>query len=171
MKIFLTGASGVIGRRVVPLLLKAGHQVTAMAHDAEKRRALERLGAHGTPVTLFDRQGLARAITGHDAVINLATHMPASALRMMLPGAWTENDHIRRDGSANLVEAALAHGVQRFVQESFAPVYPGRAEAWIEETVPLQPVRYNRTVVDAEHSVERFNDAGRSGIVLRFAAF
>lgn len=171
MKIFLTGASGVIGRRVVPMLLKAGHQVTAMAHDADKRRALERLGAHGTQVTLFDRQGLARAITGHDTVINLATHMPASALRMLLPGAWTENDRIRRDGSANLVDAALAHGVQRFVQESFAPVYPGRAEAWIEESVPLQPVRYNRSVVDAEHSAERFNDAGRSGIVLRFAAF
>lgn len=171
MKIFLTGASGVVGRRVVPLLLEARHQVTVMAHAPEKRRALERLGAHGTEVTLFDRQGLKHAVAGHEAIINLATHMPSSALRAMLPGAWTENDHIRRDGSANLVDAALASGVQRFVQESFAPVYPGRAGAWIEETVPLQPVRYNRSVVDAEHSTERFNAAGRSGIVLRFSAF
>jgi 2-alkyl-3-oxoalkanoate reductase len=171
MKIFVTGASGVVGRRVVPMLLKAGHQVTVMAHDPEKRRALERQGAHGTEVTLFDRQGLTHVVAGHEAIVNLATHMPASALRMMLPGAWTENDHIRRDGSANLVEAALASQVQRFVQESFAPVYPGRASAWIEEAVPLQPARYNRSLLDAEHSTERFNSAGRSGVVLRFAAF
>ena len=56
-------------------------------------------------------------------VINLATHMPASIFRMMLPGAWHENDRVRRDGSANLAAAAVATGVQRLVQESFAPIY------------------------------------------------
>ena len=57
------------------------------------------------------------------------------------------------------------------VQESFAPAYPGRAHEWIDESVPLEPGSYNRTVLDAEESVRRFIAAGRSGIVLRFAAF
>lgn len=171
MKVFLTGATGVIGRRVFPLLLNAGHEVTAIARTSEKRAALERMGVKIADVGLFSRRGLARAVVGHEVVINLATHMPASTLRMLLPGAWLENDRIRREGSANLVDAALAGGVQRFVQESFAPVYPGRADAWIEENVPLEPAAYNRTIVDAERSVERFSASGRSGVVLRFATF
>jgi nucleoside-diphosphate-sugar epimerase len=171
MKVFLTGASGVVGRRVFPLLLNAGHQVTAIARTAEKRAALERMGVRIADVDLFSRRGLARAVAGHEVVINLATHMPRSTARMLLPGAWWENDRIRREGSANLVDAALAGGVQRFVQESFAPVYPGRAAAWIEETVPLQPAAYNRTIVDAERSVARFCASGRCGVVLRFALF
>jgi nucleoside-diphosphate-sugar epimerase len=103
-------------------------------------------------------------------VINLATHMPRGA-RIFLPGAWKENDHIRREGSAILVDAALAAGVGRFVQESFAPTYPGRGDAWIDETVPIVPSRYNRTVADAEASAARFTANGGAGVVLRFANF
>jgi nucleoside-diphosphate-sugar epimerase len=171
MKVFLTGASGVIGRRVVPLLVRQGHQVMAVAHTAEKRLAIERQRALATDVSLFDAHALNDAVAGYDVVVNLATHMPASAARMFLPGAWRENDRIRREGSHNLVNAARAAGVQRFVQESFAPVYPDRGAAWIDESVPIEPVAYNRTVADAERSAEHFTGTSRRGIVLRFAAF
>ena len=57
------------------------------------------------------------------------------------------------------------------MQESFAPVYPDRGDEWIDEHTPLQPVHYNRTMLDAERSVDRFNASGRTGIVLRFATF
>jgi nucleoside-diphosphate-sugar epimerase len=171
MNVFLTGASGVIGRRVVPLLLQANHRVTALGRTPEKRGALRRMGASVVDVSLFDQPALRDAVAGHDVVINLATHMPSSSLRMFLPGAWAENDRIRREGSSSLVGAAIAGGAQRFVQESFAPVYPDRGDTWIDESVPIQPVRYNRSVADAEHSAQRFEATGRSGIVLRFAAF
>jgi nucleoside-diphosphate-sugar epimerase len=90
---------------------------------------------------------------------------------MFLPWGWRENDRLRRRGSATLVDAALAAGVRHFVQESFAPVYPDCGDRWIDETVPTEPVRYNRTVADAEASATRFSERGGRGVVLRFGAF
>jgi nucleoside-diphosphate-sugar epimerase len=92
---------------------------------------------------------------------------------MLMARSWAENDRIRRTGSANLVDAALAAGVKRFVQESFAPAYPDCADRWIDEAMPLQPVAYNRTLLDAEGSAARFTaeSRGGAGVVLRFGAF
>jgi hypothetical protein len=87
------------GRRAVPLLVRQGHSVTAAVRTAEKRKAVEGQGAKAAEVSLFDTHALRRALEGYDVVVNLATHMPASATRMLLPGAWTENDRIRREGS------------------------------------------------------------------------
>ena len=172
MKVFVTGATGVIGRRAVPLLLRAGHEVSAAVRSADRIAPLARLGARPLVADLFDGGALERALAGHDAVINLATHMPGSMLRALLPWAWRENDRLRRDASRILVDAALAARVGRFVQESFAPVYPDRGDAWIEEDVPIAPTRYNRTVADAEASARRFAaSGGGAGVVLRFAAF
>ena len=170
-RVFVTGATGVIGRRVVPMMLAAGHRVTAAARSADKRAALQTMGAASADVDLFDADSLRAALAGHDVVVNLATHIPRSGLRMFLPGSWRENDRVRRLGSANLVDAAIAAGARRFIQESFAPVYPDGGDGWIGEETPIQPVRYNRTVADAERSAERFTTSGGVGIVLRFAAF
>src|SRR5207249_896251 len=101
MRILLTGSTGVIGRRVVPLLLKAGHQLTAVARSPEKRLALERAGAAAVTVDLFDPLAVRQAVRGHDAVVNLATHIP-SAARAFLPGAWRENSRVRQ-GRAQLL--------------------------------------------------------------------
>lgn len=171
MKVFVAGATGVVGRRTVPLLVQAGHQVTAVARTPEKAAAMERSGARPVAVDLFDAEEVRRAVAGHGAVVNLATHIPRTYTRMMLPGAWRENDRIRREASAILVDAALAGGVPRLVQESFAPMYPDRGDEWIDETVPPRPVRYNRSTLDAERSATRFAQAGGSGVILRFAAF
>jgi nucleoside-diphosphate-sugar epimerase len=170
VKVFVTGATGVVGRRAVPLLVAAGHAVTAAARTPEKRAALEMAGAAGAEVDLFHPESLRRALAGQDAVLNLATHIPRS-WRVFLRGAWKENDRIRRIGSANLVDSAISAGVSRFVQESFAPVYPDRGDRWIDESTPIAPVRYNRTVSDAEGSAARFTRSGGAGVVLRFADF
>jgi nucleoside-diphosphate-sugar epimerase len=170
MRIFVTGATGVIGRRVVPILLTGRHHVSALARSAEKRAAFERLGVNAVDVSLFDPAALRDALAGHDAVVNLATHLPKS-MRIFRPGAWHENDRVRREGSGNLVDAAIAVGVERFLQESFAPVYPSCGDRWINEDTPIAPVAYNATVADAERSAQRFTGSGRTGIVLRFAYF
>jgi nucleoside-diphosphate-sugar epimerase len=170
MRIFVAGATGVIGRRVVPLLVSGGHQVTAVGRTPGKRAALERQGATGVEVDLFDPGSLRGAIAGQEVVINLATSIPPT-WRMFLPGAWKETDHIRRNASANLVDAAIAGGVKRFIQESFAPTYPDSGDRWIDESVPLQPTKYNRTVLDGEASANRFTERGGVGIVLRFGWF
>ena len=170
-KILVTGATGVVGRRLVPLLVSEGHSVVAMTHGARNLDALESMGVALVESSFSDGSSLRRAASGCDVVVNLATHMPASTTQMLLRSSWKENDDIRSLGSSNLVDAALAEGVGRFVQESFAPVYPDRGERWIDEAVPLRPVRYNRSILDAEVAAARFTGAGGVGVVLRFADF
>jgi nucleoside-diphosphate-sugar epimerase len=170
-RIFLTGATGVVGTLAIPLFVAQGHEVTAIGRTPEKRARLESLGARAVELDMFDERAAERALAGHTVVINLATHMPPSAFQMMLPWKWRENDHVRREGSAVLARAALAAGVRRFVQESFAPVYEDHGDAWIDESWPIRPAPYNRTVLDAERSAELFTEKGGEGIVVRFAGF
>lgn len=171
MRILVVGATGVVGRRAVPMLIAAGHKVVAAGRNPARLAALESAGATVINLDMFDRAAVRRAAEGKDVVVNLATHMPSSTGRMMLPGAFRENDHIRREGSAILAEAATAAGASRFIQESFAPVYADGGDRWIDETAPVRPARYNRTVLDAERSAEEFGRQGGTGIVLRFAGF
>lgn len=160
----------MIGSRVVPLLLKDRHHVTALARSRASWDAAERRGAKPVEADLFDVGSLRRAMARHDVVINLATSIPSSATKMMMPGAWRANDRIRRDGSAAVAEAASAEGVNRLIQESFAPIYPDHGDDWIDESMTVAPAKYNRTTLDAERSAQRFTLSGGVGIVLRFAA-
>ena len=170
MRIFIAGATGVIGRRVVRRLA-AKHDVTANARTRRKREQLSRFGATAVQVDLFDAAQVQRAVAGHDVIINLATHIPRSS-RALIPGAWRENDRLRRIASANLVHAAMAtNSAQRYVQESFAPIYPDCGSEWIDERTPVQAARYNRSVLDAEGAAQHFTESGRTGVVLRFAFF
>jgi nucleoside-diphosphate-sugar epimerase len=171
MRIFIAGVTGVIGRRVVPMLVAAGHDVTGVCRTEAKRAALQRLGARGVAVDLFDADGVRHAVAGQDVVINLATAVPSPA-RMLLPGAWRPMDRVRRQVSANLAAAALAgDSVGRLVQESFAPIYADASDRWIDESSPVRPARYNRSAVDAESNAMRVATAGRAGVVLRFGGF
>ena len=170
MRIFITGATGVVGRRIIPSLLAAGHYVTAVVRSAEKRRRLGDLGVNPIDVDLFDGPMVRRAVTGHETVINLATRIPPSS-RVFLPGAWRENSRIRRVASANLAAAAVAAGVQRFIQESFAPIYRDGGDNWLDERAPIKPARYNAAVLNAEAAAARVAQGGEIGIVLRFGLF
>jgi nucleoside-diphosphate-sugar epimerase len=170
MRILVTGATGVIGSRVVPALVAAGHDVTAVVRSPSKGATLARHGATLRPMDLFSSDEVRAAVVGQEAVINLATHIPPSTVGMLVPGGWRQNDRIRR-ASARLAEAALAAGVRRFIQESFALIYVDQGDGWIEEQSPVRPARYNRSTLDAEASAERFTRGGGAGVVLRFAAF
>jgi nucleoside-diphosphate-sugar epimerase len=167
-RVFVTGATGVIGRLVVPQLVAAGHDVTGVARTPDKRRVLEESGARAAEVDLFDPRQVGPAVAGAEVIVNLATAVPRG-LRVFLRSGWHGMDRIRREVSANLVDAALAgHAVQRLIQESFAPIYADRGDAWIDETSPISPARYNRSVLNAEAAADRFSRAGRTGVVLRF---
>jgi nucleoside-diphosphate-sugar epimerase len=170
MRILIAGGTGVIGRRVIPELVAAGHEVTAVARSAARVDAVTRLGARPLIVDLFDAAAVARAVAGHETVINLTTRIPPSS-RAFLPGAWRETNRIREQVSKNLADASVAAGVQRMVQESFAPTYPDRGDQWITEDEEICPARYNRGVADAERAAAAFTLAGGTGIVLRFAYF
>jgi 2-alkyl-3-oxoalkanoate reductase len=170
VRIFITGATGVIGRRVVPVLRARGHEVTAAGRPSPRLQALAQHGAVAVALDLFDAASVRRALAGHDVVINLATSVPSNG-RAFLPGAWRATDHMRREASAIISRAAAAAGVRRYLQESFAPVYPDNGDRWITEAVLLRPAKYNRSVLDAEASAIRFAEAGGTGVMLRFAFF
>jgi nucleoside-diphosphate-sugar epimerase len=170
MKVFVTGATGAIGRFVVPELLRAGHEVSALARSDEKAAQLEQQGARAVRASLFDEAALKDAFGGHDAVCNLATSIPPVAKSASLKN-WAENDRIREEGSAAVVSAALAAGVKRVVQESITFMYPDRGSNWIDESVPLDAPLLGRAVVVAEENNARFTREGGTGVVLRFGLF
>ena len=87
MNILVTGATGVVGRRLVPLLRDAGHAVTAVARSSAGREQISKHGATAIELDLFDPAAVRRAVAGHDAVVNLATHIPPPS-RIFLPWAW-----------------------------------------------------------------------------------
>ncbi|MGW6932855.1 NAD-dependent epimerase/dehydratase family protein [Lentzea sp. NPDC054927] len=133
----MTGATGVLGREALPLLRAAGHEVGVL-----DRRT----------TSLFDAEQLATALAGYDAVINLATRIPLSA-KAVLASAWAENNRIRTEGSAALVEAARMAGVGRIVQEGISFVYADGRDRELGEDAPIEPVGHIASSVQAQRNV------------------
>lgn len=170
MKVFVAGATGVLGKRAVARLVTEGHDVTGVARTPEKAELLRRLGARPVHVDLFDPAAVKQAVAGHDVVCNLATHIPRMS-KAGMPGAWDDNSRIRSEASRNLVDAAVAAGASRFVQESISFVYEDGGDAWLDEDAPVTVVPFIQSVLDAEANAARFTEAGGVGVVLRFALF
>ena len=171
MKVFVTGGTGVVGTRAIPALVAAGHEVTAVARSAEKAALVRELGGAPVEVDLFDAEAVKAAVVGHDAVANLATSIPAVSKAGSAKG-WEANDRIRRVASGILVDAALAAGASRFVQESIVFPYVDGGERWIDEDSPVDHhlASFGGAAV-AEAQTRRFTEAGGTGVVLRFGSF
>ena len=107
---------------------------------------------------------------GHEVVVNLATSIPP-LLKMARLKAWRDNDRIRSEGSANVVNAALAGGAERIVQESIALLYADQADRWIAEDAEVDATPITHSALDAEAQARRFSAHGGTAVVLRFAAF
>ncbi|MBT2515014.1 NAD(P)-dependent oxidoreductase [Arthrobacter sp. ISL-30] len=170
MRVFVAGGTGVVGRRVVPLLLRQGHEVTVLVRSAEKAEAVSQAGARAVEVNLFHPAGLARSIPGHEAVVNLATSIPPFS-RAVLSRAWKLNDRIRAEGSRNLADAAAAAGVERFIQESVAYLYADAGSEWIFEDHLVRPSVITASAGEAENQARRLVEYGCATVVLRFGAF
>ena len=150
MDLFLTGGSGVLGRALEPLAGPAGHTLRTPSHH---------------DLDLYDPAAVARAVSGADAVLHLATRIPPRE-RFDQPEAWEENDRLRTKAARVLVDAALEAGVATFVQPTVAFVYPQDAPA--DEETPVGEVAPNlRSALVAEQETARFAAAGRRGVVLR----
>ncbi len=174
MQIFVTGATGVLGKIIVPGLLADGHVVYALSRSQANTEFLQRLGAKPVPADLFDAQALVQALVGceAEAILHLATSIP-STMQIGRRSAWQETRRIRREGTRTLVDAALAAGtVSTFIYPSYALVYPDSGDRWIDaETTPVQPTELLSSTLDAEAAVARFAGNGRRGISLRMGSF
>ncbi len=172
MKIFVTGATRVLGSATVPLLIAGGHRVSALSRSQNNVTVLSRLGAEPVAADLFNVESLKQALADCDAILHLATRIPPT-MQMGKLSSWQENDRIRREGTNNLVEAALAMGnVHTFIYPSFALIYPDSGDKWIDaEMTQVQPAPTLRSTLDAEAAVARFAGENRRGISLRMGAF
>jgi nucleoside-diphosphate-sugar epimerase len=175
MKIFLAGASGAIGRRLMPLLLGAGHEVTGMTRSADAARQLEAAGGHPVMVDVYDAEALARAAIAArpDVVMHQLTDLPrVPPDEKALAAAYPRNARIRLEGTRNLIAAAQAAGARRFVVQSAAFAYaPGR-QPYVE-TDPLNLVDGPRlTTVRAAADMEsQVLNSGMEAVVLRYGLF
>jgi nucleoside-diphosphate-sugar epimerase len=169
-RVFVAGATGVLGWRAVDRLVLAGHTVTGIARSDEKAAILQRLGAVPARIDLFDADQVRRAVAEHDVVCNLATHIPLTS-QARKDAAWVDNDRIRREASGHLVDAALAAGASRYIQESITFTYAAAGDRWIDEDAPLDVPAYTQSVLAAESQAARFTEGGGVGVVLRFGLF
>ena len=170
MRIFVTGATGVLGRRAVRQLLATGAEVTGVARTRAKGEVLRALGATPVQLSLFDREALSAAVAGHQVVCNLATAIP-TGVQASNPDPWETNHKIRREGARNLVDAALRAGAERYVQESIALLYADGGDTFLDEWSAVDPTRITESALTAESEAVRFTEGGGVGIALRFGAF
>jgi nucleoside-diphosphate-sugar epimerase len=170
MRIFVTGGTGAIGRYAIPALVGAGHEVSALARSTDKADQLMRRGATPADVSIFDSTALAAAFAGHDVVVNLATALPPTRSAMR-PSAWEPCQRLRTEGSAAVVDAAIAAGVARVIQESVVMIYADGGSAWLDEDAPVDHYPISRGNHAAEASARRFAAAGGAATVLRFGLF
>lgn len=168
MKVFLAGASGVVGRRLTVLLRQAGHEVAGTTRSEAKAAALRAIGAVPVLVDAYDADKLKLAVYAvqPDAIIHQLTDLPQVIDPNTLPAALEANARLRIRGTRNLVDAALTNNVRRLIAQSIAFAYaPG--EAPLAEDHPIDPAQ--KGVIALEQAVTQ--TPGIDGIVLRYGRF
>ncbi len=167
MKVFLTGATGVMGRSSIQALHESGHTVVGLVRSPEGAARISQLGAEPHQGNLFDVDQLQIGMQGCDVVANLATSVPVGVAQLY-PGAWRRNDRIRTEGAQTVVAAARAAGVGRVIQQSLSYVYGDNGDDWIDEDSPIDITKYVEPVVLAEAQAEAFGQQCGDGVSLRF---
>lgn len=172
MKVFVAGATGVLGRRIVRRLLAEGHGVAALSRSVRNREWLSANGAEPRNGDLFDRAGLRDIVAGCDAVVNVATAIPTGAR----PAAadWLLNDRIRTEGTENLFSAAAAGGCRLFIQEGVTFLYGDRGGEWTDESVPpaaaLPPMLRSAVTMEEILTGAAIKGRGPAVTILRFGS-
>ena len=170
-RIFLAGATGAIGRRLLPLLVHAGYQVIGTTRAQEKVAAMNAAGAEAVMVDVFDAPALARAVSAArpEVVIHQLTDLPYGLDPARMAEARVRNSRIRAEGTFNLVEAALMAGTRRLIAQSIAWAYAPGAEPHREDD-PLDLDGPQAQTMQGVVALEEFtlNSPPLEGVVLRY---
>ncbi|MBD0712053.1 MULTISPECIES: NAD-dependent epimerase/dehydratase family protein [unclassified Streptomyces] len=163
MRIFLAGATGAIGRLLLPLLQEAGHQVTGASRDPRGAAWLRDQGAEAVQVDVFDRDALA------DAVGAAAPEAIVHQLTALAGGSIADNARIRREGTRNLVDAAHRAGVRRIVAQSISWAYePGDTPAAESTPLDLGAGEPRATTIAGVHALEQAVAELPEHVILRY---
>jgi len=175
MKVAIVGATGVLGRALIPMLVQQGHAVRVLARSVQKAHALFPGEVECVEYDLLSPDMDARLTTllrNCDAALHVATAIPHDA---RAPGAWDANTRLRTDGTRRLLDAALAANVECYIQQSIVMAYPDCGDDWITEEMPLDasPLRasINAPVIAMETMVRATSIRQLRWCILRGGTF
>ena len=175
MRIFVAGASGALGRRLVPLLVDGGHEVVGTTTSARKADGLSALGAEPVVLDLLDAEAVGRAVSeaGPEVVVHEATALATMGNLRKFDETFAQTNLLRTHGTDNLLAAAKAVGAEKFVAQSYAGWPYARDGARVkdeEAPLDLNPVSSARESIAAIRHLEAAVVAA-NGIVLRYGGF
>jgi len=178
MKIFLAGATGALGKRLVPVLVSAGHQVVGMTRSEKKSEALRAAGAEPVIADALDRDAVMNAVmeARPQAVVHEVTSLAKMHDVKNFDREFETTNKLRTEGTQYLLEAAQAAGASRFVAQSFTGWTNDRTGDRIkneEDPLDPDPPKAMRNTLEAIQRLEEMvlNATGLTGIVLRYGSF
>jgi nucleoside-diphosphate-sugar epimerase len=175
MRVFVAGASGAIGTRLVPQLVDRGHEVIGTSRSAGKAEHIRALGAEPVALDLLDHAAVRRAVleAGPDAIVHQATALADLTFSRNFDRVFAGTNRLRTEGTDALVGAAREAGVGRFVAQSFASYRSARVGGPVKtEDDPLDPAppaKARESFAAMRHLDEAVTKAG--GIALRYGIF
>jgi nucleoside-diphosphate-sugar epimerase len=173
MRIFLAGATGAIGKRLAPLLIESGHQVTGTTRVKSKSDSLRAVGVEPVVIDVFDPGALSAALTAArpDVVVHQLTDLPHGLDPSQMAEGTRRNARMRKEGTQNLVSAALRAGVRRIVAQSISWMYaPGREPHGEDDPLDIHAKGDRAITVEGVITLERLilSSPPLRGTVLRY---
>jgi nucleoside-diphosphate-sugar epimerase len=175
MRVFVIGASGAIGSRLVPQLIERGHEVIGSARSPEKAERLRRLGAESVVLDVLDARAVREAIAAAepDAIVHQATALTGISDFKHFDRTFAQTNRLRTEGTDNLLAAAREAGVGKFIAQSNANHRYAREGGPVkseDDRLDPNPVAAMReSVATMDHLDEAVTLAG--GIALRYGIF
>ena len=175
MRVFVAGASGAIGARLVPQLLERGHEVVGTSRSTEKSKLLRSQGAEAVVLDVLDPRAVREAVAAArpDAIVHQATALAGLSDFKNFDRSFAQTNRLRTEGTDALLAAAREAGIQRVVAQSFASWPYARENGAIKtEDDPLDPnpaPNMRETLAAIRHLEQAVTDAG--GIALRYGGF
>jgi nucleoside-diphosphate-sugar epimerase len=178
MKIIIAGATGALGRQLLPRLVERGHEVTGMTRSESKQQLVRDLGGRPVVADALDPESVAQAVAAAEpeAIVHQLTAIPHALDMRHFARDFAQTNRLRTEGTDHLLAAGRAVGARRFVAQSYAPAIYARAGGPVKsEDDPLEesPSDQVRATVDAIRHVERAvtGASWTEGVALRYGAF
>jgi nucleoside-diphosphate-sugar epimerase len=175
MRVFVAGATGAIGTRLVPQLVERGHEVVGTTRSEEKAKRLAELGAEPVVLDVLDQGAVGEAVATArpDAIVHEATALSGVADYRNLDRTFAQTNRLRTAGTDALLAAARGAGVGRFVAQSFTSWPYARVGGPIkteEDPLDPDPPATTRETLEAIKHLEQAT-VGAGGIALRYGGF
>jgi nucleoside-diphosphate-sugar epimerase len=178
MKIFLAGATGALGRQLLPQLVERGHEVTGMTRSESKQQMVRDLGGRAVLADALDPRSVIDAVTSNepDVIVHQLTAVPRAPDMRHFARDFAQTNRLRTEGTDHLLAAGRAAGVRRFVAQSYAAGIFARDGGPVkseEDPLDTSPPDQVRSTIDAIRHLEDAVTGARwtEGVVLRYGYF